>query len=628
MLAETAERIAGLLAGASTELNRMGALLRDGSPWDRSGSVAADRPTGPPGQPAAHSGPAYTIQGPHAPPWAGSYPGYIAAPPPPAGPVQPPLSERFSHWASKEGAGTRLLAWVGGAVTLLGIVFLLVLAIQQGWLGPGVRVLGGAGLGACLLACAAWVDRQSPEAGRAAAFALVATGIATLYLDVLASTALYHFLVTPAGLLAALALAAGGLWWADRWSSQVLAVGVVLGCALCAPMLFGSVLASRSGTALLTAFLVVLEIGATPVQLRRTWSLLAAASAFPAVLSATVAGIQAEWNVADPWPAAAAAGVVAISGTVLSVVTGRRRPQDPVAVTLLLSSAAPALLAAAALGRWQELGMALAVAAMYLVVWLAKKYVPSWLRIAAGGACALAVFQASVLTVHGHGRSITLLGEAAVLAWVAMRVRGTRMLLTAAIYGLVGAILVLVDVPPRLFVRFPASPYFVDDTAQVGSMWWGALAFLCLGSTSGLFQWAAIRLKPLIGPSARPMLLGVGTTIGMLYGGAGLVLTLCLLADPSKPGFLVGQVLITVSWMSVALVLLLRGIRSISPRVAGFALVAVALSKLVLFDLAALTGLARVTAFLGAGLVLLAGGTTYARLLSRTRSTPVEDPVP
>ena len=51
-------------------------------------------------------------------------------------------------------------------------------------------------------------------------------------------------------------------------------------------------------------------------------------------------------------------------------------------------------------------------------------------------------------------------------------------------------------------------------------------------------------------------------------------------------------------------------------------LVAAAVAKLVLFDLVALDGLARVAAFLGAGLVLLAAGTRYARLVAEAEKAP------
>jgi len=48
-------------------------------------------------------------------------------------------------------------------------------------------------------------------------------------------------------------------------------------------------------------------------------------------------------------------------------------------------------------------------------------------------------------------------------------------------------------------------------------------------------------------------------------------------------------------------------------------LIASAVAKLVLFDLVALDGLARVAAFVGAGLLMLAAGTRYARLVARSQ---------
>jgi uncharacterized membrane protein len=53
-------------------------------------------------------------------------------------------------------------------------------------------------------------------------------------------------------------------------------------------------------------------------------------------------------------------------------------------------------------------------------------------------------------------------------------------------------------------------------------------------------------------------------------------------------------------------------------------LVAAAVAKLVLFDLVALDGIARVAAFLGAGLVLLAAGTRYARMVAEAAARDAE----
>jgi uncharacterized membrane protein len=115
-----------------------------------------------------------------------------------------------------------------------------------------------------------------------------------------------------------------------------------------------------------------------------------------------------------------------------------------------------------------------------------------------------------------------------------------------------------------------------------------------------------------------------------LYGVTGLVVNLALLVD-NRDGFTAGHALVTVSWTVAALVLLARGISRPALRVAGMALVAAAVAKLVLFDLGALDGLARVAAFLGAGLVLLAAGTRYARLITEHQqavAVPAETEIP
>jgi uncharacterized membrane protein len=85
---------------------------------------------------------------------------------------------------------------------------------------------------------------------------------------------------------------------------------------------------------------------------------------------------------------------------------------------------------------------------------------------------------------------------------------------------------------------------------------------------------------------------------------------------------------VTLSWTVVAAVLLACGARWPAMRVAGMVLVAAAVAKLILFDLVALDGLARVAAFLGAGLLLLAAGTRYARLVAEAEPAAVEEESP
>src|SRR5699024_2438186 len=124
-----------------------------------------------------------------------------------------------------------------------------------------------------------------------------------------------------------------------------------------------------------------------------------------------------------------------------------------------------------------------------------------------------------------------------------------------------------------------------------------ALVMVCavtigLGATrvlSGLSKWMAVSVLGVIG----------------LHGSIGIVVSLALLASPGRSGFLTGHSVASVVWAVSALVLLIRGLKPRSLRVAVLILVGAAMANLVMFDLASQDGLARVGAFLGAGLVLL-----------------------
>ena len=143
--------------------------------------------------------------------------------PRPAAPRRPGWFERQTAAA---GAGNRrqrgelnlsdflglpALAWIGGVITLLGILFFYVLADQRGWVGPGGRVLLGTAISTGLLVLAYWLRhlRGRPEAALAAA----GTGIAGLYVTLFAATKLYDYLPTAVGMPLALAIAALAIVW-------------------------------------------------------------------------------------------------------------------------------------------------------------------------------------------------------------------------------------------------------------------------------------------------------------------------------------------------------------------------------------------------------------------------------
>ncbi|WP_086829697.1 DUF2339 domain-containing protein [Allokutzneria sp. NRRL B-24872] len=518
------------------------------------------------------------------------------------GPAQAPartpsLAAAWSTALGKEGAGSRLLAWVGGAVTLLGIVLLLVLAIQRGWLGPLPRVLVGAAFGAGLIGAGLWLHRN--PVGRTGAFALAATGIATLYLDAIAATTLYEYLPPLGGLAAGLLIAVAGLLLAARWDSALLAAAVVVGCAVCAPLI------TKGFTPELVTFLLVLQIATVPVQLRRDWSALAVAAGVPPLLASVLSTLRNPFVGSNPnTVVAVVAGVVGIG---LALLVLHRRPKDPAALALLAASVAPALIAALTLPRGEAVIVSGGTAFVMLGVWGAGRWLPGRAGDLAGLAGLVAALQATVTQFDGTARGAALLGEALLLLFVALWGRKLIALAGGLAFGVLGGCAAVArDLPLPLLLRV---------TERTSGQLAGAFAVAVLIVAVALvLPWVANKLGELRAPSEAlaPWLIA---GVIALYGAAGAVLSATLLIVPGRTGFLIGHVAITVSWTVVALVLLVRGISVTAMRVSGLVLVGAAVVKLILFDLSTLDGMARVIAFLGAGLVLLAAGTRYARLV-------------
>ncbi|MBB5853658.1 hypothetical protein HDA45_003745 [Amycolatopsis umgeniensis] len=499
---------------------------------------------------------------------------------------------------SKEGAGSRLLAWIGGAVTLLGIVLFLVLAIQRGWFGPVPRVIGGAVLGLALVGIGLRLHRT--PAGRTGAFALAATGIGALYLDAIAATTMYGYLPAYAGLAIGLLIAVGGLLLAVRWKSSLLATAVVLGCVVCAPLI------TQGFTPELVAFLLVVQIASTPVQLRQSWPSVAVAAGIPPLVASVFSTAFTGFGGSTANTAAAlAAGAV---GLALALIVTTKRPGDAAALALLAVAPAPSLLAALFLPKTSAVLVTASVALVLLGVWAAGQWLNGWTGDLAGAAGLLAALQTTMTLFDGSARSAILIGEGVLLALVALWTKKHVALAGGLVFAVIGGLIALAfDVPPTLFFLIRNRP-----DADLAAALLVAVAILVVSIT---LPWVAHRLG-LFKAASENVVPWLFAGVCALYGAGAMVLCGALLAVPGRSGFLVGHVVITVSWTVAALVLLIRGIAVVGLRVTGLVLVGAAVLKLVLFDLSALDGLARVAAFLLAGLVLLGAGTRYAKLVA------------
>ncbi|GAB2827352.1 DUF2339 domain-containing protein [Lentzea nigeriaca] len=526
--------------------------------------------------------------------------------PPPQQPWVPPQPrESLFEKLGKDGAGSKLLAWVGGAITVLGFVLLLILAIQRGWLGPLPRVIGGAVFSGALVGIGIWLHRN--PAGRTGAFALAATGFAGLYLDVIAATSLYEYLPPPVGLVVGLGVAATGVVLALRWESQTLAVGVVAACAICSPIL------TEGFTVLLVGFLLVLKMASTPVQIQRNWPGLAIAGGFPPIIASlltTASAIPRDYE----WTVVGVAAATTVVGIVVALLTILKRPDDIVAVALVAGSALPSLFATTLLDDPANSLLAGAVAAVLLAIWMVPD-LPRSFTTAAGATGMLALFQTTVIALDGNVRTAIVLAEAVLLAFLAARLDKRSALVGSIVFGAVGFLMAVGQaVPISWLVEEPR-----HVTVSSGDYAAGLITALVLGVFAAAEPWAALRMQVLREPAKHPVPWIIAGLV-LLYGAAGAVLCTALLVSPDESGFLFGHSVVTVSWTIAALFLLVKGINNKALRISGLILVGAAVIKLVTFDLAALDGVARVLAFLGAGLVLLTAGTRYAKLVASART--------
>ena len=594
-------------------------------PWSP-GPPPGSLPGAPPPRP---SGPSAPPRGQFAPPR-----GPFAPPPGPAGTsprAAPPAPPRRSGGLRlPRVTGARLLAVTGAGVTLIGVVLLLVLAASRGWFGAEARTVLGAVVGLALVGAGVALQRRraatatdgTVPAADPGPVSLAATGITALYLTVAAATSLYDLLPGPVALVLALLVAGGGLVLADRWRRHGLALGVVAGAGLLLPLVVAA------PGALLTALFVVLVVVTLPVAVRRGWSSLVAVAVGAATLAglvstAVVAAVSGGTGAPAVELTAAVAALVVVAAVASLVLLGGHpatgadaRPPALVVVACLVLAlpALPVLALAVALPR--PAGALVDVVAVLVLLGVAAAAergagcVPATPALATTAAAAAAVvgLQAIPLALTGVAVAGVVLAVALVLAVTARGARRNGVLIAAGVFGAIGAVLALVrDLPFDVVVDGRAGGW-----PEMLAM---AVVSVLLIGTAGTLLATLGRLGHLATRNRSAVATAVLGLLG-LYGAAGTVVTPALAISPTRTGFLVGHVLVTISWAALALVLLVRGPRGEAvslPRVLGGVLVVAAVAKLVLFDLHALDGLARVAVFLGAVLVLLVAGARYAR---------------
>ncbi len=188
-------------------------------------------------------------------------------PPPPAMPTPPAASEPPSGPSLEERFGARLPVWIGAIALVLAGAFLVKYTVDQGWLGPAVRLALAVLFGVALLATGELFRRSSPRVAQG----LSAAGIADLFIAFYAGVNVYGLIVPWAGFLLMGLTTATAVALSLRQGVMVAAVGLVGG------FLTPRLLAAEPGDVrVLFGYLLMVELGLLAVARKRQWRGLAA----------------------------------------------------------------------------------------------------------------------------------------------------------------------------------------------------------------------------------------------------------------------------------------------------------------------------------------------------------------
>jgi uncharacterized membrane protein len=531
--------------------------------------------------------------------------------------------------------GAKALAWAGGVVTLLGVVFFFVLAVNRGWIGPGTRV--GLGAFASLLVFTAGLVLERRYGALYSALGAVGAGIAGGYATLLAATALYDMLPTWGALLAATGVAGLGLAVSLVWSSEIVA-GLGLVGALAVPAL----LAFQGGlTTTGTAFVALVFAAAAVTAAGETWPNLLVVSV--AVSLAQIGALVLEtdhfrWSRFALTAVFWALYLAAALGWQLHVVRDRL---SSLTANLVVVSAGFGVLSAAWLltGSWAGVdreGLVLAIAglgygALAVVFFLRARTRELGVVLAATGLAVGAIAVADLLS--GSSLTYAWAVEGALLAWLAWRIAELRFQVGAFVYlGL--ALGHALTVEARLDRLFKPNPHPAHGVPSIA----------LLAAAAAVAAWYASepRTEPepeegplsfLAGPLAelreaqRAVRVMLACTAGVLglYALALTVLELFELgAGDVATWFDRGHVAVSAAWALVGLGVVVAGLlrRSRTVTIAGLVWLGVTLLKLGAYDAHELDARLRSWAFLAVGAgVLLAG---YAYQLLGRRDEPLD----
>jgi uncharacterized membrane protein len=514
-------------------------------------------------------------------------------PPPSPQPVVP-AAPRKPERDLEDVLGGRVLGWVGGVAVVIAAVFFVVMAVHNGWIGVNARMALAFAASTVLVALGIWLYERRGQTQ--AALATVAAGMAALFVSTAAATLHYHLLSPVVGLVIAGAVGALALVTAVRWDSQEIAGLGIVG-ALLAPVFVDCGTNTSS-----LVFMTIALLAAIGVVVNRGWAWLAVAAY---VVSAPQA---AYWLYGEHDHRLALTLVVATAFWLLYVVAALGHELRTPTESLRLSSASLLFVNAsvAAAGVW----------------WLIddaghRSGANAWLFALAGAHLALGTLVLGSRASREIG--LLLYGVAAMLAGVALAVALSGPALVAA-WSIEAVVLAWVgrrtDAPERglaaaLLFAGLAGVHVLVFEARPDALAYG------LHSIPVAFGAVGLVLLALAGIAA--MYEEVREPLAWIGAGFAVYLASCLVVDLAGAhaghATQTSQLALSGFWAALGFAAILAGLirRKRALRLGGLGILALAVGKVFLVDLAQLESIWRVASFLALGLLLLAGAFAYQR---------------
>jgi hypothetical protein len=543
-------------------------------------------------------------------------------------PVQPPATPREPREPLQlDLLGPRALAIAGGIVTLLGIIFFFVLAVNRGWIGPHGRVaLGGI---AAAIVFGAGIELKRRYGTTYSALAAVGAGIAGGYATLLSAASLYHMLSPWGAMLVAGAIAAAGLATSLAWRSQIVA-----GIGLLGAMLVPVFVAAQGGVSVLAvAFVAVVFAVLAAVSIRLDWHSLLVAGGLASAPQLLALAFAPKYEHQSPAGVLALVSVFFLLYAATGVVRHLRSDTtllDPIVTAFVLGAG---VIAAASFARLFATGEQRGVALLVLAAAYAAPGAFFFTRERTRDLSALLTFATFTLTaigfallLHGDALAYAWAAEAAGLAWLSWTVGEIRFQLWSGVYLVLALIHSLIDAPPRHLTELTAHP-----AAGVGTI-------VAVAAAAAVFSFYARPWREDDLPTGERRLAGVYEGFAAAHrvlgvGSAWLSLALSTYAVSLGvlalfSSFAWATVTNAAIWMAVGLAMLALGFRSAIEHVRLGALVWLGMTGLLAVEFASrfLVGNPRAIAIAVVGVAALAASLAYG--LIRHEGTDATDAVP